>query len=77
MGFIFLVTLYFQFLKGYGPLSTGVRPLPVATMVAITSVVGTKLAVRSGTKAVVVAGMLSLRAGSPGRRARPRARATS
>ena len=23
MGFIFLVTLYFQFLKGYGPLSTG------------------------------------------------------
>ena len=31
MGFIFLVTLYFQFLKGYGPLSTGVRLLPVAT----------------------------------------------
>ncbi len=30
-GFIFLVTQYFQFLKGYGPLSTGVRLLPVAT----------------------------------------------
>ena len=29
-GFIFLVTQYFQFLKGYGPLSTGVRLLPVA-----------------------------------------------
>jgi EmrB/QacA subfamily drug resistance transporter len=28
-GFIFLVTQYFQFLKGYGPLSTGVRLLPV------------------------------------------------
>src|ERR1700761_4231776 len=27
-GFIFLVTQYFQFLKGYGPLSTGVRLLP-------------------------------------------------
>ena len=40
MGFIFLVTLYFQFLKGYGPLSTGVRLLPVATMVALTSVAG-------------------------------------
>ena len=32
MGFIFLVTLYFQFLKGYGPFSTGVRLLPVATL---------------------------------------------
>src|ERR671934_2877216 len=28
-GFIFVVTQYFQFLKGYGPLSTGVRLLPV------------------------------------------------
>jgi EmrB/QacA subfamily drug resistance transporter len=63
MGFIFLVTLYFQFLKGYGPLSTGVRLLPVATMVGVTSVVGTKLAVRSGTKLVVVAGLASLTAG--------------
>ncbi len=32
-GFIFLVTQYFQFLKGYGPLSTGVRLLPVASCV--------------------------------------------
>src|SRR4029450_9020796 len=32
MGFIFLVTLYFQFLKDYGPFSTGVRLLPAATM---------------------------------------------
>ena len=31
-GFIFLVTQYFQFLKGYGPLSTGVRLLPVAVI---------------------------------------------
>jgi EmrB/QacA subfamily drug resistance transporter len=63
MGFIFLVTLYFQFLKGYGPLSTGLRLLPVATMVGITSVVGTSLAVRAGTKLVVAAGLLSLAAG--------------
>ena len=34
-GFIFLVTHYFQFLKGYGPLSTGVRLLPVAFCGAI------------------------------------------
>jgi len=63
MGFIFIVTLYFQFLKGYGPLETGVRLLPVATMVAITSVLGTALAVRAGTKLVVAGGMVSLAAG--------------
>ena len=63
MGFIFVITLYFQFLKGYGPLSTGVRLLPVATMVGITSVLGTRLAVRSGTKLVVAGGMVSLAAG--------------
>jgi EmrB/QacA subfamily drug resistance transporter len=63
MGFIFLVTLYFQFLKGYGPLSTGLRLLPVATTVAITSVVGTKLAVSRGTKLVVAVGLLSLATG--------------
>src|SRR5512132_852071 len=63
MGFIFLVTLYFQFLKRYGPLTTGVRLLPVATTVGITSVLGTRLAVRSGTKFVVAAGLLSLATG--------------
>jgi hypothetical protein len=63
MGFIFLVTLYFQFLKGYGPLSTGVRLLPVATLVGITSIAGTALAVRTGTKLVVAGGLASLAAG--------------
>ena len=29
-GFIFLVTQYFQFVRGYGTLSTGARILPVA-----------------------------------------------
>jgi EmrB/QacA subfamily drug resistance transporter len=63
MGFIFVITLYFQFLKGYGPLSTGVRLLPVAVSTGITSVVGTRLAVRSGTKLVVAGGMVSLAIG--------------
>ncbi len=57
------VTLYFQFLKGYGPLSTGVRLLPVAILAGITSVLGTRLAVRSGTKLVVAGGMVSLAVG--------------
>jgi hypothetical protein len=56
-GFSFLITQYFQFFKGYGPLSTGVRLLPVAISVAVTSVLGTKLAVRFGTKQVVTAGL--------------------
>src|SRR3954451_8833634 len=56
-GFSFLITQYFQFFKGYGPLSTGVHLLPVAISVGVMSVVGTKLAVRFGTKQVVTAGL--------------------
>jgi EmrB/QacA subfamily drug resistance transporter len=57
-GFIFLVVQYFQFVKGYTPLGTGVRLLPVAGSVAVTSVVGTKLAVRVGNKLIVGTGLL-------------------
>ena len=56
-GFSFLITQYFQFFKGYSPLATGVRLLPVAVSVAIASVAGTKLAVRLGTKQVVTVGL--------------------
>jgi EmrB/QacA subfamily drug resistance transporter len=59
-GFIFLMTQYFQFLKGYGPLSAGVHLLPVATSVGVASVLGTKLAVRFGTKLVVAGGLLAV-----------------
>jgi EmrB/QacA subfamily drug resistance transporter len=59
-GFIFLVTQMFQLLKGYGPLSTGVRILPVALCVGISSILGTKLAVRVGTKLVVAAGLFAM-----------------
>jgi EmrB/QacA subfamily drug resistance transporter len=61
-GFIFLMTQYFQFFKGYGPLSAGVHLLPVATSVGVASVLGTKLAVRFGTKLVVAAGLLAVAA---------------
>src|ERR1700735_1606811 len=57
-GFIFLVTQYAQFIKGWGPLSTGVRLLPVASSVAISSIVATRLALRLGTKLVVASGLL-------------------
>src|SRR2546427_1806296 len=61
-GFSFLITQYFQFFKGYRPLSTGVHLLPVAVSVAIASIVGTKLAVRFGTKQVVTGGLFCLAA---------------
>jgi EmrB/QacA subfamily drug resistance transporter len=61
-GFTFLVTQYFQFLKGYGPLSTGVRLLPVASSVAIASILGARLAVRVGTKLIVASGLFSMAA---------------
>jgi len=56
-GFSFLITQYFQFFKGYSPLSTGVHLLPVAISVAAMSVLGTQLAVRFGTKQVVSVGL--------------------
>jgi EmrB/QacA subfamily drug resistance transporter len=59
-GFIFMVTQYFQFLKGYTPFSTGLRLLPVALSVGAASILGTKLAVRLGNKAVVSAGLASM-----------------
>ena len=43
-GFIFLVTQYFQFVRGFGTLSTGVRILPVAVTIAVGSVGGVLLA---------------------------------
>ena len=56
-GFIFLTTQYFQVVKGYGPLGTGVRLLPVAGSVAVASVTGTRLAVRIGNKIIVGGGL--------------------
>jgi EmrB/QacA subfamily drug resistance transporter len=61
-GFIFLITQFFQFFKDYSPLSTGVHLLPVATAVGVASVLGTKLAVRFGTKLVVASGLAMMAA---------------
>lgn len=58
-GFIFLITQYFQVLRGYTPLATGTRILPVALSIAVGSVVGGLLAPRIGTRAVVVSGLAS------------------
>ena len=59
-GFIFLVTQYFQFIRGFGTLSTGVRILPVAITIAVGSVTGVILAGRIGTRSVVTTGLILL-----------------
>lgn len=59
-GFIFLVTQYFQFIRGFGALSTGVRILPVALTIGLGSVVGVALAGRFGTRVVVTTGLCLL-----------------
>jgi hypothetical protein len=59
-GFIFLITQYFQVIRGYGPLSAGVRLLPVAVSVGAGSVAGTALAVRAGTKLIVTTGLVMM-----------------
>jgi EmrB/QacA subfamily drug resistance transporter len=59
-GFIFLVTQFFQFIRGYGALSTGARILPVAVTIALGSVLGVAAAGRIGTRIVVMTGLLLL-----------------
>jgi EmrB/QacA subfamily drug resistance transporter len=57
-GFIFLITQYFQFIRHFGTLSTGVRILPVAMSIALGSVAGAVLARRVGTRILVVSGLI-------------------
>jgi EmrB/QacA subfamily drug resistance transporter len=59
-GFIFLITQYFQLIRGYGPLSAGLRTLPVAFSIAASSVLAPKIVVKFGTKRVVAAGLMSM-----------------
>src|SRR5271154_4800446 len=62
LGFIFVITQYFQFIKRYDALSAGVHLLPVALTVGGASVLGTRLAVRFGTKLVVTSGLVMITA---------------
>jgi EmrB/QacA subfamily drug resistance transporter len=61
-GFVFLITQFFQFVRDYTPLETGLRFLPVAISIAAASIIGGMLAPRLGTKAVVTPGLLMMAA---------------
>ncbi len=56
-GFIFLITQYFQVVRGFDPLRAGVATLPFAIVTGAVSPVAIMLMKRAGTKAVVTAGL--------------------
>lgn len=62
-GFIFLVTQFFQAVKGFGPFEAGVRTLPFAVVMAVFSPVAMMLAHRFSPRPVAVAGALLMSAG--------------
>ncbi len=62
-GFIFLITQYFQAVRGYAPLRAGVATLPFAIVTGALSPVAIVLMKRFGTKLVVASGLLLMAAG--------------
>ncbi|HXB37088.1 MAG TPA: DHA2 family efflux MFS transporter permease subunit [Acidimicrobiales bacterium] len=62
-GFIFLITQYFQFVKGYSTLSAGVHTLPFAVVAAVFTPLAAVLALRIGSRAVVSVGLLLMGGG--------------
>jgi DHA2 family multidrug resistance protein-like MFS transporter len=62
-GFIFLITQYFQFVKGYSTLSAGVHTLPFAIVAAVATPLAALLALRIGTRVVVAAGLVFMASG--------------
>ncbi|MBM3817153.1 MAG: MFS transporter, partial [Actinobacteria bacterium] len=55
-GFTFLVTQYFQFVRGYDPLESGLRTLPFAVGAGVTAPIAARLALRFGPKRIVPVG---------------------
>ena len=57
-GFIFLITQYFQLIRGYSALSAGVHTLPFAAVVMVATPLGAVAALKFGARYVVSAGLL-------------------
>jgi EmrB/QacA subfamily drug resistance transporter len=62
-GFVFMVTQYFQFVRGYSTLSAGVHTVPFAVFTAMTAPVSPRFVRRFGTNRVVAFGLLLMAAG--------------
>ena len=62
-GFVFLITQYFQLVRGYDTLSAGVHTLPFALATGAMAPAAPALAARLGTKVVVPLGLVLMGAG--------------
>jgi EmrB/QacA subfamily drug resistance transporter len=62
-GFIFLVTQYFQAVKGYSTLDAGLRTLPFALVIGALAPVAVQAAQRMGSTVVVSGGLVLMSAG--------------
>jgi EmrB/QacA subfamily drug resistance transporter len=62
-GFIFMITQYFQLVRGYDPLRAGLATLPFAVVTGAVSPLAITLMKRLGTKVVVTAGLALMSAG--------------
>jgi EmrB/QacA subfamily drug resistance transporter len=62
-GFIFLITQYFQVVRGFDPLAAGVATLPFAIVTGAMSPLAIALMKRAGTKFVVTGGLVLMSAG--------------
>jgi DHA2 family multidrug resistance protein-like MFS transporter len=57
-GFIFLITQYFQLIRGYTALSAGIHTLPFAAVVMVATPLGAIASLRVGARYVVATGLL-------------------
>jgi len=57
-GFTFLITQYFQFVRGYDPLESGLHTVPFAVGAGITAPIAARLALRLGPRRVIPVGLL-------------------
>jgi EmrB/QacA subfamily drug resistance transporter len=62
-GFIFLITQYFQIVRGYDPLRAGVATLPFAVVTGAFSPIAIMIMRRTGTKVIVALGLVVMSAG--------------
>ena len=62
-GFTFLVTQYFQFVRGYSTLSAGIHTLPFAIGAGITAPLAARFALKFGSKRVVSIGLANMAIG--------------
>jgi MFS family permease len=62
-GFTFLVTQYFQFVRGYDTLSAGIHTIPFAVGAGVTAPLAARAALKFGTKRVVALGLFNMSVG--------------